>query len=76
MQYRMDCGADLLPLRRMAARLGVPSKWLREHAERGSIPALQAGNRWLFRPDVVGPIVAKMAEGNAVPSKDGNGGAA
>jgi hypothetical protein len=76
MRERMDWGADLLPLRRMAARLGVPSKWLREHAESGAIPALHAGNRWLFRPDVVGPIVAKMAEGNAIPSTSENGGEA
>jgi len=54
-------GRELLPLRRMAARLGVPSKWLRERAEAGDVPALRAGDRWLFRPDVVGPIVASMA---------------
>lgn len=76
MRERTDCGADLLPLRRMAARLGVPSKWLREHAERGTIPALHAGNRWLFRPDVVVPIVAKMAEAISSPIDGENGGAA
>ena len=54
-------GRDLLPLRRMAARLGVPSKWLREQAESGKVPGLQAGNRWLFVPDVAAPIVAEMA---------------
>ena len=52
---------ELLPLRKMAARLGVPSGWLRERALSGDVPALLAGNRWMFRPDVVGPIVAAMA---------------
>lgn len=63
-------GPDLLPLRRMAARLGVPSKWLKERAEANQVPGLRAGNRWLFRPDVVLPVVAAMA----APSES-NGGA-
>jgi hypothetical protein len=54
-------GADLLPLRRMASRLGVPSRWLREMAESGKVPGLRAGNRWLFAPDVVGLAVRAMA---------------
>ncbi len=52
---------ELLPLRKMAARLGVPSGWLRDRAVANDVPALLAGNRWMFRPDVVGPIVAAMA---------------
>ena len=60
---------ELLPLRRMAARLGVPSKWLRERAEAGDVPGLRAGDRWLFRPDVVGLAVAAMA---APESKGGD----
>ena len=61
---------ELLPLRKMAARLGVPSGWLRDRALSGDVPALLAGNRWMFRPDVVGPIVAAMAA-PAVESKGG-----
>ncbi len=61
MNDSIERGRDLLPLRRMAARLGVPSAWLKERAETGDVPALLAGHRWLFRPDVVGPIVAAMA---------------
>ena len=53
--------AEVLPLRRMAARLGVPAKWLKDRAVAGDVPGLLAGNRWLFRPDVVTPIVAAMA---------------
>ena len=45
----------------MAARLGVPSGWLRDRAVANDVPALLAGNRWMFRPDVVAPIVAAMA---------------
>lgn len=52
---------ELLVLRKMAARLGVPSGWLRDRAMANDVPALLAGNRWMFRPDVVAPIVAAMA---------------
>lgn len=52
---------ELVPLMRMAARLGVPRDWLKEQAETGNVPALHAGTRWLFRPDVVVPVVADMA---------------
>lgn len=54
-------GESLLSLRRMAARLGVPSGWLRERAEAGDVPGLKAGNRWLFVPSAVVPVVAAMA---------------
>lgn len=37
-------------------RLGVPSGWLRDRAVANDVPALLAGNRWMFRPDVVTPI--------------------
>jgi hypothetical protein len=55
----------------MAARLGVPSKWLREQAEAGSVPGLKAGERWLFKPDVASAAVSKMA---APKSSESNGG--
>jgi hypothetical protein len=61
MNDQLERGRDLLPLRRMAARLGVPAKWLKGRAVAGDVPGLLAGNRWLFRPDVVVPIVAAMA---------------
>jgi hypothetical protein len=56
---------ELLSLRRMAARLGVPSQWLKEQAEAGSVPGLKAGERWLFKPDVVAAAVSKMAAPSA-----------
>ena len=54
-------GCELLPLQRMATRLGVPSRWLREQAELGKVPGLRAGNRWLFVPDVASAAVRAMA---------------
>ena len=54
-------GCELLTLRRMATRLGVPSRWLREQAEIGKVPGLRAGNRWLFVPDVASAAVRAMA---------------
>lgn len=54
-------GAELVPLRRMAARVGVPVAWLRERAESGEIPGLRAGNRWLFVAECVIPVVTQMA---------------
>jgi hypothetical protein len=56
-------GRDLLPLRRMAARLGVPSRWLREQAESGHVPGLRAGDRWLFDPVIAAAAVRSMASG-------------
>lgn len=60
-----------MPLRRMAARPGVPSAWLKERAAAGDVPGLRAGNRWLFRRDAVLPVVAKMAAPGADKPKGG-----
>jgi hypothetical protein len=50
-------------LANMARRLGVPSEWLREQANRGRIPHLRAGDRYLFDPDVVESIITAWARG-------------
>lgn len=52
---------EILSLRRMAARLGVPARWLRERAEAGDVPGLKAGNRWLFVPDLATNAVRALA---------------
>lgn len=52
----------LLPLGRMAARAGVPSRWLRERAECGDVPALRCGRRWLFAPAAVLAALVELAE--------------
>lgn len=54
-------GESLLSLRRMAAREGVPSKWLKEEAEAGRVPGLKAGSRWLFVPSLVHETLRAMA---------------
>lgn len=69
-------GGELWPLRRMAARLGVTSRWLREQAELGRVPGLRAGNRWLFVPNVASAAVRAMAgdamAGRAVENEGGS----
>jgi len=62
---------ELLSLRRMAARLGVSSRWLKEQAEAGSVPGLKAGERWLFKPDVASAAVSKMAAPKSIESNGG-----
>lgn len=61
-----EAAPELLPLRKMAARLGVPCAWLRERAEAGEVPALRAGNRWLFREDAAREAVVSMAAPEAM----------
>jgi hypothetical protein len=51
----------LLPLFSMAHRLGVPSTWLKAEAECGRVPALKAGKRFLFIPEVVEAVLAERA---------------
>jgi hypothetical protein len=76
MDQSKSSGGELLPLRRMATRLGVPSRWLRDQAVRGKVPGLQAGNRWLFVPDVATAAVRAMAcdgmAGRAVENEGGS----
>lgn len=61
---------QLVPLGVMARLLHVPTKWLRAEAEAGRVPALRAGDRFVFRPDVVSPLVAeRAAEGMAEGAK-------
>ncbi len=64
MVYRDDA-RELLPLRRMAARLGVPAKWLKEQAEAGRVVGLKAGNRWLFDPYATSQDVRALARESA-----------
>jgi hypothetical protein len=64
-------GCELLPLRRMAARLGVPCRWLKEQAEIGAVPSLKAGKRFLFSPHAVRCVISAMAEGVAVQTDGG-----
>lgn len=62
MQSDNRSAAGLVPLRKMASALGVPSSWLRAMAEEGKVPALRAGTRWLFMPDAANRAVVAIAE--------------
>ena len=52
----------------MARLLHVQTKWLRSEAAAGRIPALKAGERFVFRRDVVAGIVADLAAGKQADS--------
>jgi len=48
-------------LRGLARRTGLPASWLRAEVEAGRIPALRAGRRILFHPDVVNEVLLQRA---------------
>lgn len=52
---------DLLSLSRMARRIGVTQKWLRDQADAGEVPCLKAGKRYLFNPVAVQDALAARA---------------
>jgi hypothetical protein len=51
----------VLSLQRMARRVGVPAKWLKEQAEAGSVPSLRAGAKFVFEPGAVEEALARLA---------------
>jgi len=53
--------AELLTLPKMARKLGVTQKWLREQAASGKVPALKAGNRFLFNSEAVQRAICNSA---------------
>lgn len=63
MTVSVDQVPELVPLRKMASQARVPAKWLREKAESGEVPALRAGDRFLFLPALVKARLAEMAKG-------------
>lgn len=53
----------LLPLNAMARRLRVTVRWLRAEAESGRVPALKAGERYLFDQVAVEDVLVARARG-------------
>ena len=51
----------ILPLPRMARRIGVTQKWLKAEAEAGRIPCVRAERRYLFSPLAVEEKLAALA---------------
>jgi hypothetical protein len=54
-----------IPLHRLAARLRLPSEWLKAEADAGRIPCLRVGRRTLFNPEAVERAIADLAAGPA-----------
>lgn len=59
-----------LPLRRAAARLGVPAAWLRAEAHAGRVPHLRVGRRLLFNTAAVEAVLSDRAAQEAKGSAD------
>ena len=58
----------LLNAGQMARRLGVKPRWLRAEAEAKRLPAVEAGDTYLFDPSTVEAVLMKRAQG--VPDHD------
>ena len=61
---------ELLNEPRMARRLGVTAKWLKEQADAGQIPCLRAGRRYLFNVDAVTQRLAELAATESPTDKE------
>lgn len=59
----------LFSLARMARRLGVSQKWLREEARAARVPCLAAGRDFLFEPSAVESALAERASACSHPSQ-------
>ena len=53
--------SDLFCLSRMARRLGVTQRWLRDQADAGKVPCIKADRRYLFNPAAVQETLATKA---------------
>ncbi|RMF85051.1 MAG: DNA-binding protein [Planctomycetota bacterium] len=61
-----------LPLRRAAARLGVPAAWLRAEAHAGRVPHLRVGRRLLFNTAAVEAVLSDRAAREAKRAAQAN----
>ena len=52
---------ELFSLSRLARRLGVTQRWLRDQADGGHLPCLRAGGRYLFNLAAVQEALAEKA---------------
>jgi len=59
-----------VPLRRAAARLGVPAAWLRAEALAGRIPSLQVGRRLLVNVGAIESVLLERAARAKVGAHD------
>lgn len=63
----------LFTLRAMASRLKVPSDWLKDQAEAGTVPAISTGSGYLFSLLPTVEAVGKLAE-STIPQRQRQGG--
>ncbi len=56
---------ELLPLNHIARRLRVPLRWLKNEAQAGRVPVLDAGGVLLANPDAVQTALLRRATDNA-----------
>ena len=66
----VEISEAFVPLRRAAARLGVPAAWLRAEAQAGRLPCLRVGRRLLFNPDSIEAALLERAERARESSSD------
>ena len=52
---------NLIHIRVAARRYGLPTKWLRDKAKAGEVPALIADNQVLFDADILADWLARQA---------------
>jgi len=57
----METRTFLLPLGAMARKAHVPPKWLKEQAEAGNVPHLNAGGKLLFNSEIVERLLMSLA---------------
>lgn len=65
MDARYTTDRKLLPLPRMARRLGVPAYWLRAETDSGRLPCVRAGAARLFDAVLVERLLLERARGEA-----------
>ena len=60
---------ELLNLRELAIKLGLPVEWLSDQAESGDIPCLRVGEKLLFNLGAVTSALAEQAATATVKSR-------
>ena len=64
---------ELVNLRELAIRLGLPVEWLADRAESGDIPCLKVGEKLLFNLEAVTSALAEQAATVTVESRQAEG---